>query len=110
MNPDTIKTAALLLGAFGGLTGLAALINSLSKARSSSVENLKDVVKILNNEILRLQERVCNLEDKSTAQAKKIRLLESKVEHWRDKYYELCDWVRETFGREPFEDHDEPGK
>lgn len=101
-----LKYIVIAVSAFGGLSGLAALINSLTNAKSSSMDNLKDLVDVLNAEITRLRKRICNLEEESKSQKLKIESLETKVTHWRNKYFELCDWVHETFGLEPFEDEE----
>lgn len=99
-----------LLGALGGLSGVAAILDSRSHAQSSAVENLQatiDSFRMLNGtlleEISRLEDRVMSLEDTSEDQVEKIKVLEEKVALWREKFYELCEWVTRQ-GLEPPKD------
>ena len=77
-----------LLAAVGGLSGIAALINSLTKASAGKVANL---VKIIDAQAKRITELEGELS--------KVR---AELAEWKARYYELAEWVR-GLGLEPFE-------
>ena len=82
-----------LLGAVGGLSGVAALINSLSKASSVRVDALCDIIDAQRR-------RIDSLESE-------VERLRQEVEKWRQKYYNLATWAKSR-GLDPFLNNNPP--
>lgn len=80
------------MGGLGGLSGVAALINSLSKASSGRVDDLCDIID-------KQRERIEQLEND-------VARLRAEVEKWRQKYFDLARWARAR-GLDPFINHNE---
>ena len=72
--------------AVGGLSGVAALINSLSKASTDRVDQL---VNIIDAQAERLGDLECE-----------ITKLEAVIARWRKRYYALVRWIEDQ-GMEP---------
>jgi len=85
--PAWAAVIVAILGAVGGLSGIAALIDARSKASSSRVDSLCEIIDRLEAE---------------------VRRLDVEVTKWKAKYFELVNWVRDV-GLEPFEDNEWSG-
>ena len=94
--PEWITVVIYIVAGLGGLSGIAALINSFTKASSSRVDTL---CTIINTQAAHIDSQ----DQEITALKRIVENLRAEVAEWQKKYERLLAWVKAQ-GLNPFKD------